>query len=172
MSRLAPLDKALVLILVPLWVVCFSLADTVVTYGAESEKKELRSKIGQMLKAEPAAVASRLSYFSKHGGKTNSGRADLVAALDSDEVKLDSLTREELPNVMQDMSSVEREDFVQEKARKRSEIKSKIAKLAQTRDNYLKKESLKRAAEGEATAFDDHLLGTIRTQAASKGIIY
>ena len=26
MSRLAPLDKALVLILVPLWVVCFGLA--------------------------------------------------------------------------------------------------------------------------------------------------
>ncbi len=26
MSRLAPLDKALVLILVPLWVVCFALA--------------------------------------------------------------------------------------------------------------------------------------------------
>ena len=36
LSRLAPLDKALVLILVPLWVVCFSLSIRTQVRGAGS----------------------------------------------------------------------------------------------------------------------------------------
>ena len=149
-----------------------ALAKTVVTYGAESDKKELKGKVGRMLKAAPSAVASRLSYFSKHGGKTNSGRADLVAALDGDEVALSELSTEELPTEMQAMNASEREKYVRTKALKRSEIKSKIVTLAESRDEYLEKSSIAREAEGKDDAFDDRLLGTIRTQAADKGIVY
>ncbi|MBW2389176.1 MAG: VWA domain-containing protein, partial [Deltaproteobacteria bacterium] len=135
-----------------------ALAETVVAYGKDAEKRELLSKFRRSIAAAPSVVASRLSYFSKKGGVANSGRADLVDALEANEVDLDEISEEALPAKMQIMSEPERESYVREKARQRGEIKAKITELARSRDDYLKQESKKRAAEGKADAFDDRLL--------------
>ncbi len=149
-----------------------ALAGTIVAYGAESEKSELRDKMSRSLAAEPAAAASRLSYFAKQGGVANSGRGDLIDALSDDEVDLDDLTEEELPSEMMSMSAPERTTYLRQKTLQRDEIKSKIATLVESRDAYLKEESSKRAAKGRSSAFDDNLLETLRSQAAKKGIVY
>ncbi|MCP5040008.1 MAG: VWA domain-containing protein [bacterium] len=149
-----------------------ALAETVVAYGAEPEKEELLTKVKRSLAAAPSAVASRLSYFSKKGGVTNSGRADLVDALSVGEIDLDSVPVEELSSEMQAMEAHERARYVEKKSQERSEIKVKIAELAQLRDEYIESDARKREAEGKADAFDDRLLETVRTQAAKKGIAY
>jgi Mg-chelatase subunit ChlD len=149
-----------------------ALAETVLAYGNEDEKNELRGKSRRSLAAAAPVVASRLSYLAKKGGVVNSGRSDLVDALEADEFALDDLEEEALPSVMQKMNRPERERYVEEKAEQRDEIKSKITELAKSRDEFLKQETKKRAAEGKADAFDDRLLGAVRSQAAEKGIVY
>jgi Mg-chelatase subunit ChlD len=149
------------------------LSKTVIAYGREEEKRELRSKMARSLAAAPSSIASRLSYFAKASpALVNSGRKDLIGALDADEVVLEKLEKSELPAEMLAMSPGERESYVKEKARTRFEIKAKIKALAESRDTYIEEESKKRLADGKADSFDDRLLGTIRTQAAKKGILY
>jgi uncharacterized protein YegL len=149
-----------------------ALAETVVAYGEKTEKDELLGKVKRSLAAAPSAVASRLSYFAKRGGVTNSGRSDLVTALEREEVDLDELSGARLPAELQEMSATEREGYLREKIEERVELQTEIAKLAESRDAYLKGESRKRRSEGKADAFDDNILDTIRSQAAKKGIVY
>lgn len=149
-----------------------ALAETVVAYGKAAEKEELRGKVRRSLAAAPASVASRLSFFAKVGGAVAGGRRDLVDALSANEVDLDEISEEALPAEMQALSRDERESYLQEKTRRRDQIKSKIVELAKSRDSYLEQESLKRKAEGKDDAFDDKLLDTVRAQAAKKGIVY
>lgn len=148
------------------------LAETVVAWGGESEKRELLRKVRSSRALAAPAAASRLSYFTKMGSVVNSGRADLIDALENNEVDLDDLAKDELSAEMQAMSEPEQKNYLRNKTRQRSDIKAKIKILAASRDSYLEKESRERVEEGKVDSFDDKLLGTIRLQAAEKGIVY
>ena len=64
------------------------LASTLVPYGAPAEQAELEAKRDRAAAASPSAVASRLGFLSKLGGRLNAGRADLLDAISSGEKKL------------------------------------------------------------------------------------
>jgi hypothetical protein len=145
------------------------LFDTAVAYGSDEEQDELRRKLEGARAAEPEATAARLSYLEKKGGALNSGRKDLVDAVTSGSVALSTLPPAALPAPMQAMSEDEREHYVADKARKREEIRSRIAELAKDRDAYIAAETAK---PGKADSFDAQVFGAIREQAAEKGIAY
>jgi hypothetical protein len=148
------------------------LAETVLPYGAAEEKAEIRRKVSSSVDAPASVAASRLAYLDKSGGRVNSGRSDLVDAIKEGLVKLGSLAEEALPSEMQPMAPEEREAFVELKLDERRNLQGRIAELSRKRDAYLRAESERLAAEGEADGFDQKVLGTIRTQAAEKGISY
>jgi hypothetical protein len=145
------------------------LVDTAIGYGAREERDELERKLESARSAAPEAASARLSYLSKKGGALNSGRRDLVDAVETGEVALDTLPATSLPEPLQKMSEDERQRFVTDKAEERKKLKSRIAELAQQRDAYVAAETAK---PGKADSFDAQVFGAIKTQAAEKGITY
>ena len=148
------------------------LASTLVPYGAPAEQAELEAKRDRATSAEPAAVASRLAFFSKLGGKLNSGRADLVDAISSGATRLSAISERELPAPLQAMAPAAREEFVKEKLEKRQEIQKRIDALSSERDNYVADETARRAAAGKDDGFDSKVRDAVRKQAAAAGITY
>ncbi len=146
--------------------------ETVLAYGDADEREELMGKLRQTFRALPAAVASRLAYLDKTGGALNSGRADLVDAVNAGEVELEALPAAALPEEMRDMNGDEQRGYLANKAKQRREVQDRISELVEERDAYLAKEAAKREAEGKDDAFDERVFGAIRSQAAEKGIDY
>ncbi len=145
------------------------LFDTAIAYGDTKEREELDRKLEGARQAAPESAAARLSYLEKKGGALNSGRADLVDAVGSGSVALESVPPASLPEPMQAMNEDERRTYVANKAEQRKQLRSKIAKLAKDRDAYIASETAK---PGKADSFDAQVFGAIRTQAAEKGIAY
>jgi len=148
------------------------LASTLVPYGAPAEQAELLEKSDRAARAEPAAVASRLGFLSKLGGKLNSGRADLVDAITSGDKKLADVPEQELPASLAAMAPAVREEFVKEKLEARQKIQKRIDTLTAERDTYVANETKRRAAEGKDDGFDSKVRDAVRKQAAAAGITY
>jgi hypothetical protein len=148
------------------------LAGTAIGYGTAADKDDLFGKMERALAAAPAAVASRLSYLSKKGGKLNSGRADLVDAVEAGEVELEEVPVEALPEEMQAMRRDEQQAFLQQKTAERETLRQRIAKLVEERDAYVAKETAKLEAEGKHDGFDAEVMESIRQQAVDYGIVY
>jgi uncharacterized protein YegL len=149
-----------------------ALAATALGYGTAGDKDDLLGKMQRALSAAPSAVASRLSYLSKRGGKLNSGRADLVDAVVSGEVALEEVPNESLPEEMQPMSRDEQHRYLRQKTAERESLRQQIAALAEQRDAYVAKETAKLEAEGKGDGFDAEVMESIRRQAVDYGILY
>jgi hypothetical protein len=149
-----------------------ALGDTVVAYGAATERAEIEAKRSRALSAPAPSAASRLAFLSKTGGKVNSGRADLVDAVKDGLVDAKTLDADELPEPLRRLAPEERQRFVEEKLAEREKIQARIAEVAKKRDAYVAKEEARLAAEGSGDGFDQQVLGAIRAQAADKGIAY
>jgi hypothetical protein len=148
------------------------LAETVVAWGDSSQKMELQQKRKRALEAEEAVVSERLSYLSKKGGVVNSGRNDLVDAVDRGEVKLEEVQKEALPEELQSLNRDQLAGYVAEQRLQRGELKRQIGELVTARDTYLRQEAKKKAEAGERSGFDEEVVKTLRVQAAEKGIDY
>jgi len=149
-----------------------ALGDTVVAYGAADERAELEAKRDLALEAAPSAAASRLSYFAKSGGSVNSGRADLIDAVEAGTVDPKDLDEDDLPEALRPLSPEQREAFVREKRERREALKERIARVSRQRDTYVAAEQARRTAAGEDDGFDQQVLQVIRSQAAATGIAY
>ncbi|MGH0028349.1 MAG: vWA domain-containing protein [Myxococcota bacterium] len=149
-----------------------ALGETVVAWGDAGERAEIEAKRGRALAAPEAAAASRLAYLAKTGGKVNSGRADLVDAVKDGTVDPKTLDADVLPAPLRSLAPAEREAFVAEKAEERAKLQREITRVAKKRDAWVAREEARRAAAGEGDGFDQQVLGAIRAQAESKGIVY
>jgi uncharacterized protein YegL len=148
------------------------LAETVVPWGNKTQQRELRAKKKRALEADEAVVSERLSYLSKKGGVVNSGRYDLVDALGSGKVKLEDVEKEALPVEFQALSGEELSSYVAKQSKQRAELKRQVGELVATRDAYLREKAKRKKVPGESAGFDEEVVETLRTQAASKGIEY
>ena len=125
-----------------------------------------------LLEPGAPAVASRLAYLRKKGGKLNSGRADLVDAVESGEVELEEVPVESLPEEMQAMSREEQGAYLRQKTAERKSLRERIATLVDQRDAYVAKETARLEAEGKGDGFDAEVMDSIRKQAVDYGIVY
>jgi Mg-chelatase subunit ChlD len=149
-----------------------ALASTLVPYGAADEQAELEAKRDRAAAASPSAVASRLGFLSKLGGRVNAGRADLLDAIASGDQKLADVPEPELPAEIAAMAPAKREEFVKGKLEERKKVQAKIDRLAVERDAFIAKESARRAAEGSDDGFDSVVRDAVREQAKVAGITY
>jgi hypothetical protein len=145
------------------------LADTAIGYGDTAAKEEIAEKIAAAKSAAPSVTASRLSYFSKSGGRLNSGRRDLVDAVKDGVADLAALPEADLPEELVAMDETERRAYVDRKIADRDEIQGRIDSLSRKRDAHLRAKS--EALDGDES-FDSRVLEAIREQAADKGIAY
>ncbi len=117
------------------------------------------------------ALARRAEFNASASGQRNAfGELDLLSALESGRVELDSVEDEALPEVMQPMAPAEREAYVARQADKRKTLQARIGELSRERDAYIKKQMASRDDLGDS--LDYQLFESLRDQAAKKGLRY
>jgi len=137
---------------------------TVVAWG--DEKRQAAGARAEAMASEmPASEIAERADFKVKSGRM--GSYDLVDALDSGEVDLDSLDASLLPEDMRDMGPQERRSFVDGKRAEREEIARRIAELTERRNAFVR-EAL--ASEGHTDSFDARLLSILRAQARTRGL--
>jgi len=145
------------------------MVSTVVVYGATEEQVAGESLKSSIASYAPKAAADRAVFYEK-SGKAISGGKDLVQAVDDDEVSLDEVKDEELPENMQKMTQEERKKYIAQQKAKRDEVNKKIKELSSKRNEHIKAELKK--TEGKKEGFDLKVIEALKKQAARKGITY
>jgi hypothetical protein len=153
------------------------LEATRVYYGDPEARREMVLADEEMAKdrgeAPASAKADRAKFLSSAAGGKALGRGrDLVTDLEKEEVKLEDVKKEHLPEKLQKMDADERAAYLKKLATEREELRKKILQLSKKRDAFVRKEMEKRAAEGKGSGFDALVMEAAREQAARKGIEY
>jgi Mg-chelatase subunit ChlD len=150
------------------------LDETRLFYGDADKRAQLRKKEQAAEKvhaASPAAVQAKRAEFNASGAGASNFLADseLVDAVSSGKVSLESLRKEELPAPLQTLKPSEQKAVIAEKAQQRAALKEEIARLGAQRQQYIKDRI---SANAVAESLDGQLYETVRTQAKAKGLAY
>lgn len=150
------------------------LDETRLFYGDADKRADLRLKevaAEKVHAATPAAVQAKRAAFNASGAGAANFLADseLVDAVSSGKVKLESVRKEELPAPMQSLSMSQQKALIAEKAQQRETLKKEIARLGEERQQYIK---TKVSADTVAESLDGKLYKTVRLQAKDKGLVY
>jgi hypothetical protein len=127
----------------------------------QAEQDVNAAKLAAPVSAERAATKGTSLYRSSDW--------DLVDALEDKRVSVDKLDRSELPEELRSNSSWQLHFYVEQKKKKRQDVKSQIAENGRKRDAYLlqkQKESFGSKTLGTA------ILENIRAQACEKKFTY
>jgi hypothetical protein len=144
-----------------------ALLKTAVVYG----NRRLRGKQSALNMAaggyKPTIAADRATFVAKDGSVA---RNDLLEELDKENVDLDKVKKELLPEKMQKMTPEQRKKYVADLQAKRGVLMKQIKTLSAKRTEYIKKELAK--AAGPRDSFDEKIVETLKRQAARKHISY
>ena len=156
-------------------VLAAKLDDTRLYYGTREEKEKMKGKVAATDKlnegASFAARARRGVFNASAGGRANLlGDNELVAAVESGTVDLNTLEEDALPEALKPMAPEEQLAYVADLAEERSDIKRQITELSRDRDDYLAKKVDE--AGGFADSLDQKLYDAVKTQAKDAGIEY
>jgi hypothetical protein len=144
-------------------------------YGSAEEQAAMRRKAAVSAEvaaaASPAVLARRGVFNSTASGEANlAGEHDLVSDAASGRADLAALPEAQLPPALRDMTTAEREDYVQKQAAERDRLQKQIGALAKQRDDYIAKQLEKRG--GAESSLDQQIYETVRGQAEAKGLHY
>lgn len=114
----------------------------------------------------PAAAAQRCQ--TKGGVLYANPHWDLVDACRDPKFDWGSVKKDELPEALRAMSTVELRDHVAMQRGKRDALKARVEALGRERDEFVRKETEKLGAAGKAM-FESAVLTAVRQQAAAKG---
>lgn len=151
------------------------LDDTRLFFGSAEERAKLEKKkdvAAELHAVAPAATRARRAAYNATGAGKRSllGEQELVEAVTSGRVDLDALDEAALPSPLQALAPEARLEAVKELATERDALAAEIAVLSEAREAYIG-DALE-AEGGAADSFDDKLYGTVRRQAAGKGLHY
>lgn len=151
------------------------LDSTRLYYGSEEEKARMQHKVAATDKlhalASVASKARRGAFNASAAGDRNLlGENELIDDVTSGRVDLDAIAPEALPESLQAMAPAEQEETVLRIAGERAELKRRIARLAEERDEYLEKKVAE--AGGAKDSLDQQIYDAVRKQAGEAGLVY
>jgi Mg-chelatase subunit ChlD len=149
------------------------LSRTVVPYGDAAKQAEVNSKMALAGRAS----ADRVLYLNvdraEFGAKVVvTGEGELIWDVVNHKVKLEDIKESDLPVQMKSMTPDQRQTFITEQFEKRKQLQIQVDQLATQRDNYIKGELQKLAAQGNLDSFDAKVAAMIQAQASRAGIKY
>jgi Mg-chelatase subunit ChlD len=147
------------------------IGETLIPYGDADLRREVAAKQAFAESAPATAAADRLSYNAKTK-KGVQGRGELLDALASSEVKLESIDKKDLPAEFQKLTKEEIEARIAKTRGERDSLQNEVQELAKKRDAYIQAENKRRAEGGKGDGFDEKVAETIHQQAERKGISY
>lgn len=123
------------------------LNDTYVAYGKAGKEYYHR----QAEQDKNAAAVSKEAMLQRTVAKSSlhykNYQWDLVDAIQDDKVKIKDLKASDLPENMKNMSVKEKEAYIKNKAKQRTEIQQKIQKLNEKRKKYVEEEMKKQTKD-------------------------
>ena len=97
---------------------------------------------------------------------------DLVDARKHGKKDVKELAADEVPDELRNLSGKDRERYLDDKAKQRTEMQQKIADLSRKREEYIAGERKKTATKAGPASFDDAVTGSIKTEAESAGFAF
>jgi hypothetical protein len=151
------------------------LDDTRLYYGTATEKEMGQRKVDASDKLHTAATvesrARRATFNASKSGKDNFlGDSELVDAVASGRVDMDSIDQEVLPESMQAMAPREQKALIAEKSKRRKDLQGQIVALTEKRSDYLRQKV--EESGGAEESLDHKIYSVVRKQAAEKGLQY
>ena len=136
---------------------------------AQRSKTEANDRLRKELSSE--ALARRDTFNATASGKANLlGESELVDAITSGRVELDSIEEDNLPSSLQALPAAEQMAVIDEQAKRRDQLQVEIRQLAESRSSYIKEKV--DAAGGAQDSLDEKIYRSIRQQAADIGLTY
>ena len=145
-------------------------------YGSKEVRNEQAAKLARedvLYDALPAsAVARRATYNASAAGEINfAGKQELVSDVENERVDLAKIPEEQLPEELRQLTPEERTAFIETRRAERAKLQEQIAELTAKRQANIE-EQLKARPAAEAGSLDAAIQGSLREQAAKKGIAY
>jgi hypothetical protein len=148
------------------------LNSTYLTYGGkDGEEKQLNQRAQDVnaAKAAPGAAIDRLG--TKNSALYRCDAWDLVDRMKNDpKFDIKALKEEELCDELKKIKPEDRAEYVKKKAADREALRKQIDELNAKRSAYIQEEMKKLPKSAGDKAFDEAIRGTIREQAATKGV--
>lgn len=145
------------------------LGSTLIPYGAEKDRDDVRRKQA-LAEAAPAPAISDRLRFNAATGKSVQGGGELLDELAAGRIKSGEVEAAKLPAELSNLPTEERQAKIETMKKERKEVQAQIAQVARERADYLEKDKSRSAAGGKADAFDAKVGATLRGQAEKKGI--
>lgn len=147
------------------------LNETYIPYGKEGAAGAARQQEqdGKSSGVSIGLLATRAK--SKATELYNNAKWDLVDAVEAGDADLEAMEPEALPEEMQAMAPEARKDFVEEKAKERSDLKTKIVALSSQRDAYVAEQRSAHSQESAHT-LNEALTEAVRKQAVSNDFAF
>jgi len=151
------------------------LDDTRLYYGTEAERKEQQLKVKATdklhSKASITTRARRAEFNVQKSGESNRlGKNELVDDISSGRVNLETIDKDKLPSLLQDLSHKDQLTLIQKREKIRNTLIQEIRTLGGKRKEYIK-EKIKTSGTVKSS-LDEKIYKTIRKQAAKKGLKY
>lgn len=147
------------------------LNKTYLWYGkAESRRGYRANQVAQDGNAEglaKGALSSRVAAKASKG-YWNRGR-DLVDQLEEDEEILEKVAKDELPDVMQDMSAEERAAYLKKMVASRKELQDRIKEVSKERAKFVAEERKRLAEETGEQTLGDAIVIAVQKQLTENG---
>lgn len=122
-------------------------------------------------RASSSSIARKAEFnVSKSGLHNFEGENELVGDVIGGRVDLASIQEDELPEELQKLERTEQTRVIQQKAKKREQLKQEIAALSQKRSSHIKAQLAK--SGDDKNSIDNKIYQTVRVQAGAKGMIY
>ncbi len=145
------------------------LNSTYIGYGEEGEKKKERQAAQDINAASVSEEVAVERTVSKSTKQYSNSSWDLIDAVKNDQVEVEELDDDELPDEMKGMTGSEKKEYIESLRRKREEIQEKIQKLNVKRQKYIAEERKKIA---DTQTLDDAILNSVREQAKKKNYTF
>jgi hypothetical protein len=142
--------------------------DTYVYFGAEG-RAGFDNQVAQddnMAKYGAGSVVTRSISKGSHMYRNDSW--DLVDALESETVELEGVDKGTLPAGLRDLGDGDLREELKAKKTERKQLQSRLAELAQEREEYVARERARLSAD-DPESLDGAILESIREQAAAAG---
>lgn len=117
----------------------------------------------------PSAAADRAAFYGRKGGSTS---YDLLENVRNGNVKLEKLSKEELPAELKTLNLAEQKQYLEKLEKNRQELSKKAVELDRKRNEFIAKKAAEDGKNRARDTFDNQVLRILQRQATRNGIDY
>jgi len=146
------------------------LNQTYIPYGARANEAAERQAAQDRNAAAASKEANVQRAVSKSSAHYRNDAWDLVDAVKHNQIDLEDVEAEDLPEQMQRMTAAQRRAYIESKENERAELQQRIRQLNEQRKKYVAEEMKKRQSAEDTLG--SAIIQVIRQQAASRNFSF